>query len=370
MIKRVTETITLLSVGDVRISNKDPRFILELVRPTLSVADITTCQLETVYSNKGARDPHARIPFRAAPEDAAELKDAGFDVITTAGNHCMDYGHEALLDTIDVLRAAGLAPLGTGRNLEEAEKPVIVERGGNRVGFLSYNSIMAEEWCAQSDRPGCNPIKIYSSDGQFNAGETAAGRRPDTAPGRADLDRMAQSIERLKGEADIAVVSFHWGLALSPADFAGYQRELGHAAIDAGADLVLGHHPHILKAVEIYKEKVIFYSIGNFAFDQSAPLSAAAQALSPGYKDDPDYPGYKFPIDTRKAILVKCSIDEGRIQRISVLPAYINSHAQPHLLARDDARFDEVVDYLKKVTKDHGMPADFAIDGAEAVIWG
>jgi Bacterial capsule synthesis protein PGA_cap len=180
---------------------------------------------------------------------------------------------------------------------------------------------------------------------------------------------LAQSIKRLKAVADIAVVSFHWGLALSPADFAGYQKELGHAAIDAGADLVLGHHPHILKAVEIYKGKVIFYSVGNFAFDQSAPLSAAAQALSPGYKDDPDCPGYKFPADTRKAIVVKSLITDGKIQKISVMPAYINGHAQPQVLAREDARFDEVLDYLRQVTRHHGMPADFPIEGAEAVIW-
>jgi poly-gamma-glutamate capsule biosynthesis protein CapA/YwtB (metallophosphatase superfamily) len=172
MSKQATETITMYSVGDVRIAHNDPGFILQFIKPTMSEADIATCQLETIYSNRGERDPHARIPFRAPPEGAAGLKDAGFDVITVAGNHCMDYGHEALLDTIEALKAAGLAPIGTGRNLEEAEKPVIMERGGNKVGFLSYNSIMAEEWCAQSDRPGCNPIKIYSSDGKFNSGET------------------------------------------------------------------------------------------------------------------------------------------------------------------------------------------------------
>ena len=361
--------ITLCAVGDVRIVHNRPGFMFEFVKPTISDADIAFCQLETAYSNKGSRQPQVRIAFRASPDDAPGLKQAGFDVISLAGNHCMDYGHEALLDTIDVLRANDLLTVGTGRNIEEAGKPAIVERSGTRVGFLSYNSIMAEGSWAERDRPGCNPIRIYTKEGLFNSGETAAARRGDTVAGREDLEAMARAIKKLKAEADIAVVSLHWGLAFSPADLAGYQREVGHAAIDAGADLLLGHHPHILKAVERYKGKVIFYSIGNFAFDHNTPLSAAAQALHPGYKDEPEYAGYRFPADARKTVVVKCLISDKRIQKVSVLPAYINGQAQPQLLSRDDKRFEEVVDYLKQVTTHHGLPANYTIDGAEAVIW-
>lgn len=360
---------TLCAVGDVRITNSDPGFMFEFVKQTISEADIAFCQLESTYSNRGSRQPQVRIAFRASPDGAPGLKAAGFDVVSLAGNHCMDNGHEALLDTIDILKANGLLTLGTGRNIEEASKPVIVERSGTRVGFLAYNSVMEEGTWAQSDRPGVSPIRIYTRDGKFNSGETAAARRSDTFAGREDVDAMVRSIKKLKAEADIAIVSLHWGLPFSPADLAGYQMELGHAVIDAGADLVLGHHPHILKATEVYRGKVIFYSIGNFAFDHSTPLSAAAQALHPGYKEDPEYAGYRFPADCRKTIVVKCLISDKRLQRVSVLPVYINGQAQPQLLRRDDKRFDEVVDYLKKVTTHHGLPADYKIEGAEATIW-
>ena len=363
------EMITLCAVGDVRITHNEPEFMFEFVRPTISDADIAFCQLETAYSNKGSKQPQVRIAFRASPEGAPGLKDAGFDVVSLAGNHCMDYGHDALLDTIDILRANGLLTLGTGGNIEEAGKPAIVERNGTRVGFLAYNSVMAEGSWAQSDRPGVNPIRIYTRDGQFNSGETAAARRSDTFAGREDVEAMVRSIKKLKAEADIAIVSLHWGLPFSPADLAGYQMELGHAVIDAGADLVLGHHPHILKAIEVYKGKVIFYSIGNFAFDHSTPLSAAAQALHPGYKEDPEYAGYRFPADSRKTVVVKCLISGKKLQSVSVLPVYINGRAQPQILRRDDKRFDEVVDYLKKVTTHHGLPANYTIEGAEAIIW-
>ena len=361
--------ITLCAVGDVRITSKEPKFIFEFVKPAISEADIAFCQLEAPYSHRGSQQAHTRIAFRASPEGAPGLKDAGFDVISLAGNHCMDYGHEALLDTVDVLRANGLLTTGTGRNIDEASKPAIVERNGTKVGFLAYNSVMAEDSWADSERPGCNPVRIFTGDGQFHPGETAAARRSDTFPGREDMDAMVRSIRKLKTEADVAVVSFHWGLPFSPADLAGYQMVLGRAAVDAGADLVLGHHPHILKAVEVYKGKVIFYSIGNFAFDHSTPLSAAAQALYPGYKEEPEYAGYRFPADCRKTVVVKCLVSGKEIRKVSVLPAYINGQAQPRILRRDDKRFDEVVDYLKKVTMHHGLPADYTIEGDEAVIW-
>jgi poly-gamma-glutamate capsule biosynthesis protein CapA/YwtB (metallophosphatase superfamily) len=364
----MSNTTTLRAVGDVRISFTDPKVIFEHVQPTLSAADIAFCQLETVYSTRGERDPHSRISFRAAPEEAPALKAAGFDVISLAGNHCMDYGHDALFDTIKYLRAAGLKTAGTGANLAEAAEPAIIEHNGNRVGFLSYNSIMSETWCAEANRPGCNPMKIYSSDGKFNSGETSQGRRLDTAAGPEALAAMARSLKDLKSRADVAVVSIHWGLALSPADLAGYQRALGHALIDAGADLVLGHHPHVLKAVEVYKGKAIFHSIGNFAFDQSKPLSAAAQALCPGYFDDPEYVNYKFPVDSRRTMMINCTIVDRQLRRVAVRPAYINPHAQPLLLSREDKRFDEVVDYLKFATTFNGLPADFSVVNDEVVI--
>lgn len=360
--------ITLCAVGDVRIINSEPRFIFEFVKPTISEADIAFCQLETAYSSRGSQQEQATIAFRASPSGAPGLKDAGFDVISLAGNHCMDYGQEALLDTIEILKANGLRPLGTGRNIEQARKPVIVERDGTRIGFLAYNSVMPEGAWAETDRPGCNPIRIYSEDGQFYSGETKSPRRGDIAARAEDVEAMVRSITKLKTEADIAIVSLHWGLSFSPADLAAYQRGVGHAAVDAGADLILGHHPHILKAAEVYRGKVIFYSIGNFAFDHSTPLSARAQSLYPGYKEEPEYAGYRFPADSRKTILVRCLIADRKIQKVSVLPAYINGRAQPQVLKRDDPRFDEVVDYLKKVTMHHHLPARFPIEGAEAVI--
>ncbi len=365
--KNQSKELTFCAVGDVRILNNDPQFLLSFVKPTLSAADIAFCQLESAYSNRGSQQQG--IAFRAPPGGAAGLKDAGFDVISTAGNHCMDFGTDALLDTVAALKANDLLSVGTGRNLEEARKSVIVEREGTKVGFIAFNSIMAEGDWAEADRPGCNAIRIYTQDGKFYTGETSKPRRIDIAALREDVDAMIEAVKKLKAEADIAIVSFHWGLSFSPFDLAPYQREVGRAAVDAGADLVLGHHPHILKAVELYREKVIFYSIGNFAFDHNTPLSANAQALYPGYQVEPGYEGYRFGVDARKTIVVRCLLADKKIRKVSVLPAYINGKAQPQILKRDDARFGEVVAYLASVSARHGLAANFRVEDDEAVIW-
>lgn len=359
--------ITFCAVGDVRILNNDPKELLSDIKPVIGAADIAFCQLESAYSNRGSQQQG--IAFRAPPGGAAGLKDAGFDVISTAGNHCMDYGADALLDTLDALRDNGLLSVGTGKNLEEARRPVIVEREGTKVGFIAFNSIMAEGDWAEPDRPGCNAIRIYTREGKFYSGETAKPRRSDIVASREDIAAMVEAVKKLKAQADVAIVSFHWGLSFSPMDLAVYQREVGHAAVDAGADLVLGHHPHILKAVEHYKDKVIFYSIGNFAFDHNTPLSANAQALYPGYKVEPGYEGYRFGADSRKTVIVKCLISEKKIRKISVLPTHINGMAKPQILNRDDPRFDEVVEYIGTVSAHHGLDPRCRIEGEEALIW-
>ena len=359
--------ITFCAVGDIRILNNDPKILLSHIKPTIAAADIAFCQLESTYSNRGSQQQG--IAFRAPPGGAAGLKDAGFDVVSTAGNHCMDYGPDALMDTMDALRANGLLPVGTGKNIEEARKPVILEREGTKIGFIAFNSIMAEGDWAEANRPGCNAIRIYTQDGKFYSGETAKPRRSDIVASREDISAMVSAVTKLKSEVDVAIVSFHWGLSFSPIDLAPYQREVGHAAIDAGAYLVLGHHPHILKAVEEYKGKVIFYSIGNFAFDHNTPLSANAQALYPGYKVELGYEGYRFGVDARKTIVVKCIIANKGMQKISVLPAYINGMAQPQILKRQDARFGEVLEYLKTVSKHHDLHLKCHIESNEAVIW-
>jgi len=182
-------------------------------------------------------------------------------------------------------------------------------------------------------------------------------------------------IRQAKSQADLVILSLHWGIHFIPAVIADYQREVARAAIDAGADLILGHHAHILKGVEVYSGKVVFYSLCNFALD----LSPTKEILeSPGHKEisvlnvswqpDPEYPTYFLPPDSRKTMIAKCVISNKEIKSVSFLPTYINKQSQPEILNSQDERFGEVVGYMEEISQDQGLNAKYVIEGDEVFI--
>jgi poly-gamma-glutamate synthesis protein (capsule biosynthesis protein) len=186
---------------------------------------------------------------------------------------------------------------------------------------------------------------------------------------------MVKDIKTAKSLADLVVVSVHWGIHFVPAILADYQREIAHVAIDAGADLILGTHAHILKGIEIYAGKVIFYSLCNFAIDLRAteamlksPRHRELQKLNPDWQPDPDYPTYYMPRDSRKTIIAKCVISSREIKRVSFLPTYINRQSQPEVLTSKDNRFTEVVEYMQKITADEELDTSYTVDGDEVII--
>ena len=374
MNNKSSESITLCAVGDVCINRKNPKSIFDFTMPTINKADISFCQLETSFSDRGSPLPQNRLHFRASPDAASALRYAGFDVVSFASNHCMDYGSDAFLDTINTLKENGMLPLGAGKNIDEARKPVIIKRKGISIGFLAYNSILPVGYWADGDKPGCCPLRIYTLYEQIEPEQPGTRCRIRTFPMAEDFEAMKQDIRKLRAEVDILIVSFHWGLHFTHADLAEYELEVGHAAIDCGTDLVLGHHAHILKAIEVYKGNVIFHSLGNFAFDYSRRATTPEEearrlSFNPTWKYDPEYAGYTFPVDSRQTVVAKCLISDKRISRVSFLPAHINGRAQPEILSRDDKRFDELVNYLKEITIQHGFDTKYAVDGEEVIVW-
>ena len=374
MSNQSNESILLCAVGDVCINRKESKSIFDFTMPIISKADISFCQLETSISDRGSPLPQNRLHFRASPDTASALKHAGFDVVSFASNHCMDYGSDAFLDTIEILKKNGLLPLGVGKNIDEARNPVIVERKGTTIGFLSYNSILPVGYWADREKPGCSPLRIYTLYEQIEPEQPGTRCRIRTFPMHEDFEGMKKDIKNLKFQVDIVIVSLHWGLHFTPADLAEYELEVGHAAIDCGADLILGHHAHILKAIEVYEGKVIFHSLANFAFDYSRQATTPEEEarrlnFNPTWKNDPEYEGYTFPADSRKTILVKCSISNKQISKVSFLPVYINGQAQPKILSRDDKRFNELVDYIKQITIEQGFGTTYTIEGEEVVVW-
>jgi poly-gamma-glutamate synthesis protein (capsule biosynthesis protein) len=296
--------------------------------------------------------PQARHTHRSPPETAEAIRGAGFDVVSFASNHCMDWGPEGLTDTISSLKRAGISVVGVGPNLPEARAPAIVERDGVRIAFLAYSSILPEAYWATETRAGCAPLRAHTHYEQIEPDQPGTPPRVHTWAMRQDIEAMVDDIRRARSNAHCVIVSMHWGIHFVPVELADYQREAAYAAIDAGADLILGHHAHILKGIEFYRGRAIFYSLSNFAIDlEMTPEHAASegfreiQALSPGW--EPNFGSlYNFPPDSRKTIIVRAELGPDGAGELAFYPAWINDQAQAEVLPADDPRFAEVVDYL------------------------
>jgi poly-gamma-glutamate capsule biosynthesis protein CapA/YwtB (metallophosphatase superfamily) len=369
------EDAVFYAVGDIAPDREDNASIFQHVASVLNAGDVAFCQLEAVLSERGTPLPQARLPCRGHARIAGALKEAGFDVVSFASNHCMDWGREAFLDTIGVLQQEGLSVVGVGRNIEEARKPAIVDCRGTRIAFLAYNSILPEGYWADVNRPGCAPMRGLTLYDQVEHDQPGTPCRVHTFPHRDDLRAMVHDIADAKSQADLVVVSMHWGIHFIPAVLADYQRDVARAAIEAGADLIVGTHPHILKGIEVYAGKVIFYSLCNFALDLRAPQELLdstqhreIERLNPDWKPDPEYPSYFMPPDSRKTIIAKCAIAEKQIKRVSFLPVYINKQSQPEILVPSDRRFGEVAQYVEEITRDQGLKTGYALEGEEVVI--
>jgi poly-gamma-glutamate capsule biosynthesis protein CapA/YwtB (metallophosphatase superfamily) len=244
--------LLLAAVGDVmlarsvgaRIERDGPDVVFDGVAEVLRAADISVGNLESALSDLG--EPAEKgYAFRAPPAAADALVDAGIDLVSLANNHSLDYGREALLDTLTRLGAARIASVGAGPNGVAARRPAVLERNGLRVAFLAYVDV--------------------PPDGSFSRGTWEA---TEARPGVAwlDLATLGDDIRVARAVADVVVVMLHFGREFATEPTAA-QWTAARFAVDAGAALVLGSHPHMLQEVERYGEGVIAYSVGNFVFD-------------------------------------------------------------------------------------------------------
>jgi len=259
---------TLLAVGDVALRVTEPQSQLAGIAPALRSADIAFGQLETPLTNDGTRQlfPGFRGASGNADRDpgvvAGQLADAGFTVMSFAGNHTMDRSAEAMLASVAAAEARGIRIVGAGKNLAAARKPAIIAAGDALVGFLAYCSVLPRGYDATPGRAGVAPLRARTFYEQVDWQAGTAPRIVTLANG-FDLAALTDDVRRLRDQVDVVVVSMHWGIHFEPGTIADYQYEVAHAAIDAGADVILGHHGHVIKGVEYYRGKPVFYSLGN-----------------------------------------------------------------------------------------------------------
>jgi poly-gamma-glutamate synthesis protein (capsule biosynthesis protein) len=241
-----THPITIAITGDIMLGRSvndqilatHDRFPFNNTADYLRGFDLTVGNLECVVSTLGKPEPK-EFTFEANPAGFRRLVDAGFDIVSLANNHSGDYGKDAFTDMLRHLPEYEITPLGAGTNLATAHQPVIRTLRTTTVAFLAYCQIGPENFQATA-----------------------------TTPGHAwlDPDLMRADIARVRHQADFVVVFTHWGIEYQPVE-SDQQQAMARLAIDAGADFVVGAHPHVIQPSEMYRGKPIVYSLGNFVFD-------------------------------------------------------------------------------------------------------
>lgn len=225
-------------VGALARQRADPAWPLHDLAGLFSSADIAFVNLEAPFSDRGKKVESGMV-FKAEPEMVEALRSAGIDIVSTANNHARDCGRYGVEFTLDWLRKNGIETVGTGQTAAEAHQGTILDRNQVGFGFLAYT--------------------FDQSNGNHND--------HDDRIAMMEQDEMAEDVENLRKRCDVVIVSMHAGTEYQPRPN-DQQRKFAHAAIDAGATLVIGHHPHVTQSVEVYGDGVIFYSLGNLAFDQ------------------------------------------------------------------------------------------------------
>lgn len=275
----------------------------EMVREYFQNDDLTIGNLETSITNRGTEWPEKSYNFRSDPKNLKSMEAAGMDVLALANNHILDYGYDGLLDTIKHIDNTRIKRVGAGKNKEDAMKAVIVEKEGFKIGILSASRVVPHvEWYATGNRPGL----IGAYDGH--------------------IEELLKEVQELKKDVDLIVLSIHWGIEGSsePKD---QDLLLARKLIDGGVDLIMGHHPHVLQGIEIYKGKPILYSLGNFVFGTQGEL-------------------------TSNTMIAQINIVDGEMNNIEIIPFQIEL-GRPMPVTEDIRR--SKIAYLNKISKRFGV---------------
>lgn len=309
-------SIILLLTGDIMLGgefvnfkaehNIDYEYPFQSVKGLFEKSDIIFGNLECTLSNDGIPRRDKAMALYTPPESVSGLRYLGYNVISLANNHINDYGAKGLEGTIRILEANNIPCFGAGKNLEEANRELIIERERIRVSFLGYTTDEkhVKSIIASINTAGC---VFY------------------------DFSKIAGDIDRVRNRADIICISLHWGYDCpypSPE-----QVELAHQIIDHGANIIIGHHPHIIQGYERYKHGIIFYSLGNFFF--------------PDYYNK-DGTRHTWPRKNNAAIIARCQISKGEVEQVEILPCLKEDDYRVVLL--DGEPKDEVISYVAGIS--------------------
>ena len=307
------QDISLTTVGDIipgrtvaqKMAQNGTAYPFDNIAPYVTGADIVYGNLECPLSDR-INPPYEGMNFIAPSKTIDGIKKCGINIVSLANNHSTNFGENTFLDTLDLLKTNDIKYFGGGKDLAEATSAQIFETKGKKIAFLNYNSVIGS-MNAQADSPGVSWINM----------------QPWSQDDPSDIKKVQDAVVLAKLKSDLVVVCFHWGKEYEqiPIDS---QRNMAHAACDAGADLIIGTHPHCIQAVEAYNGKFIAYSLGNFVFDQM------------------------WSEQTTLGIIAKYQFKGKNLTKIELLPYKIADYSQPNILEGADAQ--KVTDNLFQIS--------------------
>lgn len=311
--------VTLILTGDIMLGGEFLKFKnsqkagyehpFKNLKGIFQAADIVFGNLENTLSKDGTIRADKGSILYAPPDSVSALKYLNYSIISLGNNHINDYGKEGLLKTIEILNDKEISSFGAGKNPQEANREITIERKGLKISFLGYttNERHVRSIIADEDTAGC---AFYG------------------------FKEIEEAIERVKAQSDIICVSLHWGyeyyLYPSPE-----QVKLAHQIIEAGAHVVIGHHPHIIQGFERYKHGIIFYSLGNFFF--------------PGFYEK-DGCLHKWREESNKSIIVKCEVNRGKVEDIEILFSFLSIDYQ--IVTLEDEDKEAAILELDKISRE------------------
>ncbi len=312
-------TVTIAAVGDMQFDRQVQKLIitsggsapLAEVAERLAAADIAVGNLESTLSDLGTRIPDKSYTFKGDPRGVEGLALAGFDFLALGNNHTLDCGTDAFVDTVARLDASGIGHAGAGLNKAEAWTPAVRDLNGTTVAFLSFSHVLPPGFIATDSRPGI-------------------------AQGRSNMDEVEAAIRAADAEYDYVLVSFHWGVEYED-DCNGEQVRDARRAVDAGADMVLAHHPHVIQAVEYYNGKVIAYSLGDFVFDH-------------------------YSRKTGEAFILEADLGPAGVANVRIVPVYLDAHGKPEYVTGRAAA--TILERLRSISAKRGTTVSISGDTA------
>ncbi|MBB2914057.1 poly-gamma-glutamate synthesis protein (capsule biosynthesis protein) [Streptosporangium becharense] len=371
-----SDILVLGAVGDLILDAPGPDAYFEPSLEVLRSFDVLIGHVETPYTLRG-HEESTDVAAPACPPDRLDaLGRAGFTIGTLAGNHIADRGAPGVADTLAALHRLGIATAGAGPDLAAARRPAVVERGGLRVGVLSYNCVGPDGAKATSGKAGAAYVDVHTVYGKPFGGPGGMPMEISTFLDRRSLAAFQDDVQALRGDVDVLIVALHKGVLHVPVEIAQYEVDLARAAVDAGADAVLGHHAHILKGVQIHAGKPVFHGLGNFVTVTSA-LSpspdnsperrawAARRRRLAGFDPDPAMPRYPFHPESRNTGIAILRVGSHGVTA-GFLPCWIDDDARPVPVTGD--RGEAVVRYLERISREAGFAVRMDWDGRTAAV--